>query len=135
MTDTEPASPPTSERDPLTPPLPLEGAAFALWQGFIGDAADNDLEPDSRELALLYRACSALTHVERLQREVAALPSLVTTGSAGQVVSHPLLATLAAAEATALASLRALAVSPDASAAASAKASKRWHGPAVVNLR
>jgi hypothetical protein len=44
------------------------------------------------ELANLGEACRTADELDRLEKAVRALPSLVTTGSGGQTVAHPLLA-------------------------------------------
>jgi hypothetical protein len=44
------------------------------------------------EFAMLEQACRTADELDRLERAVRALPSLITTGSTGQPKPHPLLA-------------------------------------------
>lgn len=113
------------------PPAPddLTGDALALWETTHREAAEDDLDLDARETALLLAACRAGANVERLRQAVDGLDDLVVKGSTGQLVAHPLIAALDRAQGVALAHLRALAVPAAQSAAQAAKADARWSAP------
>ena len=68
------------------PPSGLRAPARRLWAAVVDKYV---LTP--AELAMLVEACRTSDELDRLEREVRALPELTTTGSAGQVKAHPLL--------------------------------------------
>src|SRR5215212_9931566 len=71
----------------LKPPSGLRAPARRLWSAVFGKYV---LTP--AEVAMLSEACRTSDELDRLERAVRALPELTTTGSAGQVKAHPLLA-------------------------------------------
>src|SRR5215203_3420119 len=76
-----------SEQLKPKPPPGLRAPARRLWAAVVGRYV---LTP--AELAMLSEACRTSDELDRLERAVRALPALTTTGSAGQVKAHPLLA-------------------------------------------
>ena len=74
-------------QDPLKPPTGLRAPGKQLWSAV---AAKYVLTP--AELTKLAGACRTKDELDRLEKAVRALPELTTTGSAGQIKPHPLLA-------------------------------------------
>jgi hypothetical protein len=74
-------------QDPLKPPTGLRAPGRRLWLSL---AERYVLTP--AELANLAEACRTKDELDRLERAVRALTELTTTGSAGQIKPHPLLA-------------------------------------------
>jgi phage terminase small subunit len=79
---------------PPEPPAGVGDAGTKLWQGVCSDLADG-FRFDSRELALLARACTCADHIAALE-DVVNRDGPTTAGSRGQVVVHPALAELRA---------------------------------------
>src|SRR5829696_5270684 len=75
-----------SDESRLNPPSGLRAPARRLWSTVVSKYV---LTPG--ELAMLVEACRTSDELDRLEREVRALPELTTTGSVGQVKAHPLL--------------------------------------------
>jgi hypothetical protein len=71
----------------VRPPTGLKAPGRRLWTAVAGLYV---LTP--AEVAMLGEACRTADELDRLERAVRALPDLVTTGSAGQLKPHPLLA-------------------------------------------
>jgi hypothetical protein len=71
----------------LRPPSGLKTPGRRLWvsvaESFVLNAG---------ELSMLEQACRTADELDRLERAVRQLDSLTTTGSAGQIKPHPLLA-------------------------------------------
>lgn len=75
---------------PPTPPAGLSDDAVALWAGFYEDLADDGLQPDAREVAVLAEACRHLTLASRLEARLADLDDVVVPGSRGNLRVTPL---------------------------------------------
>ena len=71
----------------LSAPSGLRAPGRRLWAAV---AESYVLTP--AEVSVLVEACRTSDELDRLERAVRALPELTTTGSAGQVKAHPLLA-------------------------------------------
>jgi P27 family predicted phage terminase small subunit len=71
------------------PPPSLGKAGAELWRSIVRDLADG-WELDSRELALLERACRCSDELVRLEAAIDA-DGITTDGSKGQVRVHPAL--------------------------------------------
>jgi phage terminase small subunit len=71
------------------PPASLDKAGTELWKSIVGDIAEG-WELDSRELALLERACRCSDELVRLEAAIDA-DGVTTGGSKGQVRVHPAL--------------------------------------------
>ena len=69
------------------PPTGLRTAGKRLWWAVAGLYVLNPAET-----SMLEQACRTADELDRLERAVRALPSLVVEGSTGQPRSHPLLA-------------------------------------------
>ena len=85
---------------------------------------------DATSLAILSEACNLLASADLMQERVD-LDGLLTTGSQGQLVAHPLISEVRQARVQALAALKALGLArgqSGASQAGAALASKRWTG-------
>lgn len=75
----------TTTAAPKTP-VHLATKGRALWRDV---TAEYDLRPD--ELRVLEDACREADLIERLEDTIRNLPGLVTRGSTGQTVAHPLI--------------------------------------------
>ena len=73
-------------QDPLKPPTGLRAPGRRLWVSI----AEKYLLT-AAELEMLAQACRTCDELDRLEKAVRALPSLVVEGSTGQPRSHPLL--------------------------------------------
>ncbi|MGN6199119.1 hypothetical protein [Humibacter sp.] len=83
---------PTRKARPIQPPAGLSDAGRGLWRQIATDWRDNDVVPDAREARLLTDACHEADVLALLEAELAtaaATGSLTTTGSMGQLVTHP----------------------------------------------
>jgi hypothetical protein len=72
--------------DPPKAPTGLRAPGRRLWAEVVGPYI---LTP--AELGVLTEACRTSDELDRLERELRALPTLTTTGSTGQLRGHPLL--------------------------------------------
>lgn len=110
------------------PPTPLDDRGHALWSTFLRELDEDERDPDAAELELLLIAAQAVDRVARLERACAGLGDsfVVTDPKTGGVKSHPLLASLVAAQRTALSLLARLGMSAAASARGTAAAQARW---------
>ena len=77
--------------DQQKPPRGLEAAGRKLWREITAPLAEEDLELTPRERQWLHSASKLTDRVVGLEA-VMAVTDPVTTGSQGQVVTHPLLA-------------------------------------------
>ena len=117
----------TTTDDPITPPPEgLSPEATALWEGYHRDLAEEDLEPDARELAVLAEACRHLTLTGRLEAALAEVSDLIVPGSRHNDRVHPLVGELDRARKTVATLLRSIAPKPDRSTQASMAATARW---------
>jgi hypothetical protein len=81
-----------TDTKPLRTPSGLGKAGRALWRQIATDWHENDVVPDAREHRLLEDACREADTLALLEAELAdaaARGSLVTSGSMGQIVTHP----------------------------------------------
>lgn len=69
----------------MTPPDALGTAGASLWSSIVGKY---ELRPD--ELVVLERACHARDRIDAMEKERAG--AVMSTGSMGQPVAHPLIA-------------------------------------------
>jgi hypothetical protein len=80
-----------SSTDPPRCPTGLRAPGRRLWASVVGP-----YELTAGELAVLEQAARTADLVDRLERDVRALPELTSSGYAGQPRPHPLLAALRA---------------------------------------
>ena len=73
--------------DPPSPPAGLRMQGKRLWEAVVTVYV---LTP--AELSILTECCRTRDELDRLEVAVRKLPDLVTAGSRGQVIPHPLLA-------------------------------------------
>jgi hypothetical protein len=80
-----------STAEPPKPPTGLRAPGKRLWASVVGPYLLT-----AGELAVLEQACRAADLCDRLDRDVRALPELISVGYQGQPRPHPLLAALRA---------------------------------------
>ncbi len=117
-------SPPEADDVPAAPDG-LSPEAQVLWADVISDLAEDDMELDARESALLREVCRHLTLANRLESALAHGP-VVVAGSRGQDRVSPLVGEIDKVRRTVATMLRSL-QPPDRSAINRANVARRWH--------
>lgn len=108
------------------PPNGATPAAATFWQDFHAELAEDDLEPDARERAVLREAVRALSAVDRLEDAISALDSVIVKGSRSNDRVHPAVSELDKARRTASSLLAALKPPADRSATGRANVTRRY---------
>lgn len=112
------------------PPTGLSDRAVIVWDSYLSDLAEADLEPDPAEVVLLHDACRSVTLADKLEAALDAAGGFTVPGARGGERPHPLLLELDRARRTTATLLRALTASDKAStqkaAAGRAGMASRW---------